>query len=69
MKPAYNSVDMLEVELTEDDTVSREFNELLVKFREEVVAHTKHTDAHIYTKYHYDDIVSSKHANSKIHIT
>ncbi|XP_031786314.1 voltage-dependent calcium channel subunit alpha-2/delta-3 isoform X4 [Nasonia vitripennis] len=56
LKPAYNSVDMAEVELMEGDEVSREFDELLLKFRETVVNQSAHSDAHMLTKYHYENM-------------
>uniref|UniRef100_A0ABD2WPD7 VWFA domain-containing protein n=1 Tax=Trichogramma kaykai TaxID=54128 RepID=A0ABD2WPD7_9HYME len=56
LKPAYNSVDMAEVELTEGDEEPRLFNELLLKFREDVIYQKDHSDAHMHTKYHYDGV-------------
>ncbi|XP_058802152.1 voltage-dependent calcium channel subunit alpha-2/delta-3 isoform X2 [Phymastichus coffea] len=54
LRPAYNSVDMAEVELVDGDDVSRQFNEGLLQFRADVVNQKEHSDIMLTTKYHYD---------------
>ncbi|KAJ8670395.1 hypothetical protein QAD02_001654 [Eretmocerus hayati] len=57
LKPAYNSVDMAEVELVETDNISRNFSELLIKFRDDIISQsTAHSDCYLHTKYHYDNM-------------
>ncbi|KAG5309152.1 CA2D3 protein, partial [Pseudoatta argentina] len=55
LKPAYNSVDMAEVELMDHDTGPREFDEGIIMFRNNVV-NQMNGSATLYTKYHYDDM-------------
>ncbi|KYM97596.1 Voltage-dependent calcium channel subunit alpha-2/delta-3 [Cyphomyrmex costatus] len=55
LKPAYNSVDMAEVELMDHDMGSREFDEGIIMFRNNVV-NQMNGSAVLYTKYHYDDM-------------
>ncbi|XP_033328021.1 voltage-dependent calcium channel subunit straightjacket isoform X2 [Megalopta genalis] len=55
LKPAYNSVDMAEVELMDQDRGPREFDEALLMLRNEVV-NQKNGSAQLHTKYHYDDM-------------
>ncbi|XP_011876387.1 PREDICTED: voltage-dependent calcium channel subunit alpha-2/delta-3 isoform X2 [Vollenhovia emeryi] len=55
LKPAYNSVDMAEVELVDHDRGPREFDEGLILFRNDVVNQTNGSVT-FYTKYHYDDM-------------
>ncbi|XP_046751190.1 voltage-dependent calcium channel subunit alpha-2/delta-3 isoform X4 [Diprion similis] len=55
LKPAYNSVDMVEVELMDDGTESRNFSIPLRQFRDAVINQSNGTTT-LYTKYHYDDM-------------
>ncbi|KAL0134731.1 hypothetical protein PUN28_001482 [Cardiocondyla obscurior] len=55
LKPAYNSVDMAEVELTDDDKGPRDFNEGLIQMRHQIVNQIN-SSATLYTRYHYDDM-------------
>ncbi|XP_043254701.1 voltage-dependent calcium channel subunit alpha-2/delta-3 [Colletes gigas] len=55
LKPAYNSVDMAEVELMDQDRGPREFGEGIIMFRNDVVNQTTGSVT-LHTKYHYDDM-------------
>ncbi|XP_076638666.1 voltage-dependent calcium channel subunit straightjacket isoform X2 [Colletes latitarsis] len=55
LKPAYNSVDMAEVELMDQDRGPREFDEGIIMFRNDVVNQTTGSVT-LHTKYHYDDM-------------
>ncbi|XP_050094593.1 voltage-dependent calcium channel subunit alpha-2/delta-3 isoform X2 [Anopheles aquasalis] len=55
LKPAYNTVDMIEVELTDDDQGPREFNNMLLNMRESII--NQSTGAKwIRVKYHFDEM-------------
>ncbi|XP_052873688.1 voltage-dependent calcium channel subunit alpha-2/delta-3 [Anopheles cruzii] len=55
LKPAYNTVDMIEVELTDDDQGPREFNNMLLIMRESII--NQSTGAKwIRVKYHFDEM-------------
>ncbi|XP_053674579.1 voltage-dependent calcium channel subunit alpha-2/delta-3 [Anopheles nili] len=55
LKPAYNTVDMIEVELTDDDQGPREFNNMLLNMRESII--NQSTGAKwISVKYHFDEM-------------
>uniref|UniRef100_A0A182QGK0 VWFA domain-containing protein n=1 Tax=Anopheles farauti TaxID=69004 RepID=A0A182QGK0_9DIPT len=55
LKPAYNTVDMIEVELTDDDQGPREFNIMLLNMRESII--NQSTGAKwIRVKYHFDEM-------------
>ncbi|XP_041769971.1 voltage-dependent calcium channel subunit alpha-2/delta-3 isoform X3 [Anopheles merus] len=55
LKPAYNTVDMIEVELTDDDQGPREFNNQLLNMRESII--NQSTGAKwIRVKYHFDEM-------------
>ncbi|XP_032664937.1 voltage-dependent calcium channel subunit alpha-2/delta-3 isoform X3 [Odontomachus brunneus] len=55
LKPAYNSVDMAEVELMDHDKGPREFDEGIIMLRNDVVNQLDGTVT-LHTKYHYDDM-------------
>ncbi|XP_029166338.1 voltage-dependent calcium channel subunit alpha-2/delta-3 isoform X2 [Nylanderia fulva] len=55
LKPAYNSVDMAEVELMDNDKGPREFDEGIIMLRNDVVNQTNGSVT-LHTKYHYDDM-------------
>ncbi|XP_071635813.1 voltage-dependent calcium channel subunit straightjacket isoform X2 [Temnothorax longispinosus] len=55
LKPAYNSVDMAEVELVDNDKGPRDFANGLIVMRNKVVNQTTGNSI-LYTKYHYDDM-------------
>ncbi|XP_011136367.1 voltage-dependent calcium channel subunit alpha-2/delta-3 isoform X5 [Harpegnathos saltator] len=55
LKPAYNSVDMAEVELMDHDKGPREFDEGIIMFRNNVVNQLDGS-VMLHTKYHYDDM-------------
>ncbi|XP_020293161.1 voltage-dependent calcium channel subunit alpha-2/delta-3 isoform X2 [Pseudomyrmex gracilis] len=55
LKPAYNSVDMAEVELMDSDKGPREFDDAIIMLRDHVVSQTNGS-ATLHTKYHYDDM-------------
>ncbi|XP_031833881.1 voltage-dependent calcium channel subunit straightjacket isoform X2 [Nomia melanderi] len=55
LKPAYNSVDMAEVELMDQDREPREFDEGILMLRNDVV-NQKNGSVTLLTKYHYDDM-------------
>ncbi|XP_028044532.1 voltage-dependent calcium channel subunit alpha-2/delta-3 isoform X2 [Monomorium pharaonis] len=55
LKPAYNSVDMAEVELMDHHKGPREFDEGIIMLRNNVV-NQKNGSATLYTKYHYDNM-------------
>ncbi|XP_076666830.1 voltage-dependent calcium channel subunit straightjacket isoform X3 [Andrena cerasifolii] len=55
LKPAYNSVDMAEVELMDQDRGPREFNEGIIMLRNDVVNQTSGSVT-LHTKYHYEDM-------------
>ncbi|XP_011334434.1 voltage-dependent calcium channel subunit alpha-2/delta-3 isoform X3 [Ooceraea biroi] len=55
LKPAYNSVDMAEVELMDNDRGPREFDEGIIMLRNDVVNQTNGSVT-LHTKYHYDDM-------------
>ncbi|XP_060826223.1 voltage-dependent calcium channel subunit alpha-2/delta-3 isoform X1 [Bombus pascuorum] len=55
LKPAYNSVDMAEVELMDQDREPREFDEGIIMLRDDVVDQ-KNGSVTLHTKYHYDDM-------------
>ncbi|XP_025988589.1 voltage-dependent calcium channel subunit alpha-2/delta-3 isoform X3 [Solenopsis invicta] len=55
LKPAYNSVDMAEVELMDHNNDPRDFDEGILTLRDNVVNQTNGTVT-LYTKYHYDDM-------------
>lgn len=59
LKPAYNRVDMLEVEVMDDDTEPRDFNDSIVDLRKNIVMQSK---GHVMlrVKTHLDDLVSSE---------
>ncbi|XP_055604130.1 uncharacterized protein LOC129752368 [Uranotaenia lowii] len=55
LKPAYNTVDMIEVELTDDDRGPRDFNPALLHIRESII--NQSTGAKwVHVKYHFDDM-------------
>ncbi|XP_035913952.1 voltage-dependent calcium channel subunit alpha-2/delta-3 isoform X1 [Anopheles stephensi] len=55
LKPAYNTVDMIEVELTDDDQGPRDFNNMLLNMRESII--NQSTGAKwIRVKYHFDEM-------------
>ncbi|XP_006567861.1 voltage-dependent calcium channel subunit alpha-2/delta-3 isoform X2 [Apis mellifera] len=55
LKPAYNSVDMAEVELMDQDKEPREFDEGIIMLRNDVV-NQQNGSVTLHTKYHYDDM-------------
>nr|CAD7196612.1 unnamed protein product [Timema douglasi] len=55
LKPAYNSVDMSEVELMDDDREARDVNPKMILFREAVV-NQSHGSTMLNVKYHYDNM-------------
>ncbi|XP_015188369.1 PREDICTED: voltage-dependent calcium channel subunit alpha-2/delta-3 isoform X2 [Polistes dominula] len=55
LKPAYNSVDMTEVELLDQDKGPREFDEGIIMFRNDVINQVNGSVT-FHTKYHYDDM-------------
>ncbi|XP_046416365.1 voltage-dependent calcium channel subunit alpha-2/delta-3 isoform X2 [Neodiprion fabricii] len=55
LKPAYNSVDMAEVELIDDGTIPRNFSKSLLQFRDLVINQSSGMTT-LHTKYHYDDM-------------
>ncbi|XP_046388062.1 voltage-dependent calcium channel subunit alpha-2/delta-3 isoform X1 [Ischnura elegans] len=55
LKPSYNSVDMAEVELVDDNSLPREFSPELLAFRDAVINQTTGS-AVLSIKYHYDDM-------------
>ncbi|XP_076235530.1 voltage-dependent calcium channel subunit straightjacket isoform X5 [Calliopsis andreniformis] len=55
LKPAYNSVDMAEVELMDQDRGPREFDEGIIMLRNDVV-NQANGSVTLHTKYHYDDM-------------
>ncbi|XP_076283341.1 voltage-dependent calcium channel subunit straightjacket isoform X7 [Lasioglossum baleicum] len=55
LKPAYNSVDMAEVELMDQDRGPREFDEGILMLRNDVV-NQENGSVTLHTKYHYDDM-------------
>ncbi|XP_076657366.1 voltage-dependent calcium channel subunit straightjacket isoform X3 [Halictus rubicundus] len=55
LKPAYNSVDMAEVELMDQDRGPREFDEGIIMLRTDVV-NQENGSVTLHTKYHYDDM-------------
>ncbi|XP_043672455.1 voltage-dependent calcium channel subunit alpha-2/delta-3 isoform X1 [Vespula pensylvanica] len=55
LKPAYNSVDMTEVELMDQDKGPREFDEGIIMLRNDVV-NQANGSVTLHTKYHYDDM-------------
>ncbi|KAG7203219.1 hypothetical protein KM043_010323 [Ampulex compressa] len=55
LKPAYNSVDMAEVELMDQDKGPREFDEGILMLRSDVINQTNGS-VMLHTKYHYDDM-------------
>ncbi|CAK9822577.1 Voltage-dependent calcium channel subunit alpha-2/delta-3 [Anthophora retusa] len=55
LKPAYNSVDMAEVELMDQDRGPREFAEGIIMLRNDVV-NQANGSVTLHTKYHYDDM-------------
>ncbi|EDS45842.1 dihydropyridine-sensitive l-type calcium channel [Culex quinquefasciatus] len=55
LKPAYNTVDMIEVELTDDDRGPRDFNPALLHIRESII--NQSTGAKwVHVKYHFDEM-------------
>ncbi|EAT48840.1 AAEL000121-PA, partial [Aedes aegypti] len=55
LKPAYNTVDMIEVELTDDDRGPRDFNLALLHIRESII--NQSTGAKwVHVKYHFDEM-------------
>ncbi|XP_065086462.1 voltage-dependent calcium channel subunit alpha-2/delta-3 isoform X3 [Ochlerotatus camptorhynchus] len=55
LKPAYNTVDMIEVELTDDDRGPRDFNPALLLIRESII--NQSTGAKwVHVKYHFDEM-------------
>ncbi|XP_055630867.1 voltage-dependent calcium channel subunit alpha-2/delta-3 isoform X3 [Toxorhynchites rutilus septentrionalis] len=55
LKPAYNTVDMIEVELTDDDRGPRDFNPVLFHIRESII--NQSTGAKwMHVKYHFDEM-------------
>ncbi|XP_067204326.1 voltage-dependent calcium channel subunit alpha-2/delta-3 isoform X2 [Linepithema humile] len=55
LKPAYNSVDMAEIELMDNDKGPREFDEGMVMLRNDVV-NQANGSVTLHTKYHYDNM-------------
>ncbi|XP_012150257.1 voltage-dependent calcium channel subunit straightjacket isoform X2 [Megachile rotundata] len=55
LKPAYNSVDMAEVELMDQDRGPREFDEGIIMLRNDVINQANGSIT-LHTKYHYDDM-------------
>ncbi|XP_015587813.1 voltage-dependent calcium channel subunit alpha-2/delta-3 isoform X2 [Cephus cinctus] len=55
LKPSYNSVDMAEVELMDQDNGPREFEEGILELRKDVI-NQANGSATLHTKYHYDDM-------------
>ncbi|XP_044013725.1 voltage-dependent calcium channel subunit alpha-2/delta-4 isoform X2 [Aphidius gifuensis] len=55
LKPSYNAVDMAEVELMDNDRDSRDFDEGITMFRNEVI-NQANGSVILHTKYHYDDM-------------
>ncbi|XP_077284622.1 voltage-dependent calcium channel subunit straightjacket isoform X2 [Arctopsyche grandis] len=55
LKPSYNSVDMVEVELIDDERGPRDFNEELISFREEILSQ-RNGSRHMQVKYHFDNM-------------
>ncbi|XP_071450777.1 voltage-dependent calcium channel subunit alpha-2/delta-3 isoform X1 [Hetaerina americana] len=55
LKPSYNSVDMAEVELVDDNSLPREFSPELLAFRDAVINQSTGS-AMLSIKYHYDDM-------------
>ncbi|XP_017890137.1 voltage-dependent calcium channel subunit alpha-2/delta-3 isoform X2 [Ceratina calcarata] len=55
LKPAYNSVDMAEVELMDSDKEPRDFDEGLIMLRDDVV-NQANGSVTLHTKYHYDNM-------------
>lgn len=55
LKPSYNSVDMAEVELVDDNGEARDFNPDLRKFRSDVINQSTGSTT-LEVKYHYDDM-------------
>ncbi|KAK2575605.1 hypothetical protein KPH14_011311 [Odynerus spinipes] len=55
LKPAYNSVDMTEVELMDQDKGPREFDEGIIMLRNDVI-NQANGSVTLHTKYHYDDM-------------
>ncbi|XP_037905987.1 voltage-dependent calcium channel subunit alpha-2/delta-3 isoform X5 [Hermetia illucens] len=55
LKPAYNSIDMMEVELLDDDRSPRDFNTNLVMIRDSIIKQES-GNTWMITKSHYDDM-------------
>ncbi|XP_011687481.1 PREDICTED: voltage-dependent calcium channel subunit alpha-2/delta-3-like [Wasmannia auropunctata] len=55
LKPAYNSVDMADVELMDNDRGPREFDDGIIMLRNSVINQINGS-ATLVTKYHYDDM-------------
>ncbi|XP_051159671.1 voltage-dependent calcium channel subunit alpha-2/delta-3 isoform X5 [Leptopilina boulardi] len=55
LKPAYNSVDMVEVELVDQDRGPRDFDDALIALRDDVI-NQKSGSVTLHTRYHYDDM-------------
>ncbi|XP_055322700.1 voltage-dependent calcium channel subunit alpha-2/delta-3 isoform X3 [Sitodiplosis mosellana] len=55
LKPAYNTIDMLEVELLDDAREPRDFSDSLLKVREQIINQENGT-AHMMVKYHLDNM-------------
>lgn len=69
LKPAYNRVDMIEVEIMDDDSDPRNFNEEILKLRDKVVMQIK-GNATLNMKIHLDQkvyhLILNKKKNSLI---
>ncbi|XP_077294505.1 voltage-dependent calcium channel subunit alpha-2/delta-3-like [Arctopsyche grandis] len=55
LKPGYNTVDMLEVELMDDDTGPRQFHDDIIHFRNEIL-NQENGSVWMQVKYHYDNM-------------
>ncbi|XP_033217847.1 voltage-dependent calcium channel subunit alpha-2/delta-3 isoform X2 [Belonocnema kinseyi] len=66
LKPAYNSVDMVEVELMDQDRGPREFDEALIALRDDVINQTSGSVT-LHTRYHYDDMQRVGRVKRKYH--
>ncbi|XP_048509667.1 voltage-dependent calcium channel subunit alpha-2/delta-3 isoform X2 [Athalia rosae] len=68
LKPAYNSVDMAEVELMDQGNGPREFEAGLLEFRNAVINQNTGSVV-LHTKYHYDDMQRVGRIKRKYHYT